>query len=122
MQDPPQTHPADLARSPQRDLPAGHEAHRTTLNHARISDHELDAQHRAPAHIDRQTHNDPLTTTRGPAACRTAPAASAVHIPTALSRKVAEPAQWHPRTDGQDGSADSRDKLHLLPNDREARR
>jgi hypothetical protein len=124
VQDPPRTRPANLARSRRRDLPAGHEARLTPLIHARVSDreHEPGAQPRTHAHIDRQTHDDRLTATRGPAATRTAPAASAVHIPAALGRKIAEPAAWHPRADRQECSAGSRDGLHLLPDDREAGR
>lgn len=123
MQDPIPTRPADRASSPQRDLPAGHEAHRTALTHAHVSDreHEPGARHRA--HVDRQTHDDPLTAaTPGPATSRTARAASAVHSPAALGQEIAKPAGWHPRADGQDGAAGSRDKLHLLPDDRETGR
>ncbi len=100
MQDPTPTRPTDLARSPQRDLPAGHRAHLTPLIHACVSDREPEpgAQPRAYAHIDRRALDDRLTATHSLAATRTAThPASAVHIPAALDQENAQTAGSHPR-------------------------
>jgi hypothetical protein len=123
VQDPTPTHPTDRASSPHRDLPTGHEAHRTPLIHARVSDREQYAQRRAQSHVNRQTRDDRLPASHRPDASRIPPhAASAVHIPATHDQEIAEPAAWHPRADGQDVSAGRRDRLHLLPDDREGGR
>jgi hypothetical protein len=133
VQDPSPNRPTDLTNSPQRDLPAGQEAHLTPLIHAGVSDREPEpgARHRAHAHVDPGTHAARQTATRGLAATKnpTHPA-SAAHIAAALGQEITETAGCHPRmlcaifaaalgANGQDRSANACDKLYLLPDARE---
>jgi hypothetical protein len=122
VQDPTPNRPTDLANPPLRDLPADHEAHLTPLIHTRVSDREPKpgTRHRVHAHVDRPTHDARLTATPGLATTKnTTHPTSAVHIAAALGQEITETAGCHPRAGGQDRSAEARDKLHPLPDDRE---
>jgi hypothetical protein len=133
VQHPLQTRPANPASTPQRDRPAGHEAHLTPLIHASLAarEPEPDGQLRAdtlPAPVrGRAPAHRLMAMRRATAAKARTHRASAVHVTAAVGLESDEvPGPPRSRPHGQHQPVDmppaARDAAHALPNGREVGR